>query len=458
MPPRGLFHFLLASVDDAVHKGQTMASTIREHVPATTTTFEAARAQFDRIADRLHLDCATRDLLRSPLREFHFSIPVRMDDGSTRVFRAIRVQHNDARGPFKGGIRFHPSASADEVRSLAMAMTWKTAVVDLPLGGAKGAVFCDPGELTEGEQERLCRGWVRQMFRALGPTIDVPAPDVMTSAKHMAWMLDEYEIISGSKAPGAVTGKPVDLGGSLGRIEATGYGVVLVLDEALRRLGAPIQEVTASVQGFGKVAQHAARRFSALGGTVVTVSSWNRADAHAYTFRKAGGLDVVVLAGITDAYGSIDPAKAAAVGCEVLPGTAWLEQPVDVLIPCALEHQITEENVGRVHGRVKIVAEGANSPTTPAADRILDERGVIVIPDVLANAGGVTCSYLEQVQGSANAYWRRDHVFHELDERLRAAFRNVHDNADHGATSLRDAAYLIAVDRVAKAVRARGWV
>ena len=350
-------------------------------------------------------------------------------------FRAIRVQHNDARGPFKGGIRFHPSASADEVRSLAMAMTWKTAVVDLPLGGAKGAVFCDPRELTESEQERFCRGWVRQMCRALGPTIDVPAPDVMTSAKHMAWMLDEYEVISGSKAPGAVTGKPLDLGGSLGRTEATG----LWRSARLGRGGdatwyCRVQEMTASVQGFGKVAQHAALRFTALGGRVVAVSSWNRADARAYTFRSEGGLDVEVLTGITDEYGSIDAAKAAAVGYEVLSGMAWLEQPVDILIPAALEHQITEENVGRVHGRVRIVAEGANAPTTPAADRTLDERGVIVIPDVLANAGGVTCSYLEQVQGSANAYWRREQVFRELDERLRTAFRAVHDLADHGAT------------------------
>jgi len=435
-----------------------MATTIRQRVPAAPDTFDAARAQFDRIADRLHLDAATRDLLRSPSREFHCTIPIRMDDGSTRVFRAVRVQHNDARGPFKGGIRFHPSASIDEVRSLAMAMTWKTAVVDLPLGGAKGAVFCDPRDLTEREQERLCRGFVRQMFRGLGAAIDVPAPDVMTSAKHMAWMLDEYEAIAGAKAPGAMTGKPLDIGGSLGRTEATGYGVVLVLDEALMRLGMPIQDLTASVQGFGKVAQHAARRFTALAGTIVAVSTWNQADARAYTFRKEGGLDVAVLTGITDEYGSIDPAKAAALGYEVMPGTAWLEQPVDILIPAALEHQITEENVARVHGRVRIVAEGANAPTTPAADRILDERGVIVIPDVLANAGGVTGSYFEQVQGSANAYWRRDQVFHELDERLRAAFRAVHDMADHGEMTLRDAAYLIAVDRVAKACRARGWV
>lgn len=437
-----------------------MSLTIRQRALASASadTYDTPRVLFERIADRLHLDAATRDLLRLPSREFHFTIPIRMDDGTTRVFKAIRVQHNDARGPFKGGIRFHPSASVEGVRSLAMAMTWKTAVVDLPLGGAKGAVFCDPHELTESEQERLCRGFVRQMLGGLGPTIDVPAPDVMTSAKHMAWMLDEYEVLSGAKAPGAVTGKPLDVGGSLGRTEATGYGVVLVLEEALARLGMPIDQVTASVQGFGKVAQHAARRFTALGGTVIAVSNWNQADARAHTFRRDGGLDVTGLAGITDEFGSIDPGKAAALGCDVLPGHAWIEQPVDVLIPAALEHQITEENVGRVHGRVRIVVEGANAPTAPAADRLLDERGVVVIPDLVANAGGVTCSYLEQVQGSANASWRRDQVFEALDQRLCAAFRAVHDIADHGAMSLRDAAYLIAVDRVAKACRARGWV
>ena len=434
-----------------------MASATGQRAPATTDMFDAARGQFDRIADRLHLGAAMRELLASPMRECHFAIPVRMDDGSTRVVRAVRVQHNDARGPFKGGIRFHPSAATDEIRSLAMAMTWKTAVVDLPLGGAKGAVFCDPRELTDSEQERLFRGWVRQMFRALGPTIDVPAPDVMTSAKHMAWMLDEYEIISGSKAPGAVTGKPLDLGGSLGRTEATGHGVVLVLDEALTRLGMPIQKMTASVQGFGKVAQHAARRFTALGGQVIAVSSWNQADARAHTFRREGTRRRCSR-GNHRRVRQHRSSESGLFRLRVLPGTAWLEQPVDILIPAALEHQITEENVGRVHGRVRIVAEGANAPTTPAADRILDERGVIVIPDVLANAGGVTCSYLEQVQGSANAFWRRDQVFRELDERLRVAFQTVCDVADHGAMSVRDAAYLIAVDRVAKACRARGWV
>jgi glutamate dehydrogenase (NAD(P)+) len=296
------------------------------------------------------------------------------------------------------------------------------------------------------------------MFGALGPAIDVPAPDVMTSAKHMAWMLDEYEVSAGARTPAAITGKPLDLGGSLGRTEATGYGVVLVLQEALMRLGMPIQEMTASIQGFGKVARHASRRFTALGGKVVAVSSWNQADGRAYTVHKEGGLDVAMLADITDEYGSIDPAKTTALGYEVLPGSAWLEQPVDILIPAALEHQITGDNVGRVHGRVRIVAEGANGPTTPEADRVLSERGVTVIPDILANAGGVTCSYLEQVQGSANAYWRRERIFDELDERLRSACRTVFEMADQGDTSLRDAAYMIAVDRVAEACRARGWV
>jgi glutamate dehydrogenase len=236
-------------------------------------SFAIARTEFDRVANRLRLDAPTRELLRSPMHEYHFAIPIRMDDGTRRVFRGMRVQHNDARGPSKGGIRFHPSASADEVRALATAMTWKTAVVDLPLGGAKGAIVCDPRELSDGEQERLCRGWVRQMARGLGPSIDVPAPDVMTSAKHMAWMLDEFEVISGRKAPGFVTGKPLGLGGSVGRTEATGYGVVLALREALATIGIRIEDTLAGVQGFGTVAQHAVRRYVALGGTVIAVST-----------------------------------------------------------------------------------------------------------------------------------------------------------------------------------------
>ena len=239
-----------------------------------------------------------------------------------------------------------------------MAMTWKTAVVDLPLGGAKGSIVCDPRELSDGEQERLCRGWVRQMARGLGPAIDVPAPDMMTSAKHMAWMLDEFEVIVGIKAPGCVTGKPLGLGGSLGRTEATGYGVVLALQEALRQIGICTEDTLASVQGFGKVAQHAVRRYVALGGTVVAVAAWDRVERRAHTFRSARGLNPDALVGITDEFGGIDRAKAAALGYDVLDGSAWLEQNVDILIPAALENQITDANVGRLHGRVKVVAKG----------------------------------------------------------------------------------------------------
>jgi glutamate dehydrogenase len=281
---------------------------------------------------------------------------------------------------------------------------------------------------------------------------------MMTSAKHMAWMMDEYEVIFGTKAPGAVTGKPLGIGGSLGRTESTGYGVVLALREALALLGIAIQDTRASVQGFGKVAQHAIRRYTSLGGSVLAISTWDRADDRAYTFRNEHGVDVDALAGITDEFGSIDKTQAASLGYEVLPGSAWLEQAADVLIPAALEHQITGNNVGRVHGRVRVVAEGANAPTTPAADRVLDERGVVVIPDILANAGGVTCSYFEQVQGNTNEYWHRDEVFDKLDATLGSAFRVVHDVADQGDLSLREAAYLIAIDRVAQACRARGWI
>jgi glutamate dehydrogenase (NAD(P)+) len=296
------------------------------------------------------------------------------------------------------------------------------------------------------------------MARAIGPAIDVPAPDMMTSAKHMAWMLDEFEVIFGVKAPGCVTGKPLGLGGSLGRTEATGYGVVLALQQALQQIGIRTEDTLASVQGFGKVAQHAVRRYVALGGTVIAVSAWDRRERRAHTFHSKRGLNPDVLVGITDEFGGIDRAKATALGYDVLDGSAWLEQNVDILIPAALENQITDANVGRVHGRVKVVAEGANGPTTPGADAALEDRGVLVVPDVLANAGGVTCSYFEQVQGSTNDYWRRDQVFERLDACLASALSAVHDIAEHRGLSLRDAAYLLAVDRVVQACRARGWV
>ena len=417
-----------------------------------------ARSQLIRIADRLGLDGATRDLLASPLREYHFAIPTQMDDGSVRVFRAYRVQHNDARGPGKGGIRFSPDSGPDDVRALAMWMTWKCALLNLPLGGAKGLVQCDPRTLSPREQERVCRGWVRQMAKNVGPHLDVPAPDMMTSAQHMLWMLDEYEVISGAKAPGFITGKPVGMGGSPGRTEATGYGAIAVLREALKEMSLPIEKSTAAIQGFGNVGRHAASRYVSLGGTLVAVSAWDRAANQAWTYRRRSGIDVAALLAITDDFGSIDRRLAAEIGLEVLPGEAWLGEAVDVLIPAALEGQITGANVGRVDPRVKLLIEAANGPTTADADSELQRKGVRIVPDIVANAGGVTCSYFEQVQGNTNHYWPRHEVLDKLDARMIEAYRTVSDTSVREHASLRDAAYLLAVDRVAQACRTRGWV
>jgi glutamate dehydrogenase (NAD(P)+) len=425
---------------------------------STANPFEMAQAQFDKVAAVLDLDQATRDLLRYPMREYSFSIPVRMDDGRVRIFRGFRVQHNDARGPAKGGIRFHPQETMDTVRALATWMTWKCAVVDVPLGGGKGGVVCDPHGLSQREQEQICRGWVRQMARNVGPTCDVPAPDVMTSGQHMLWMLDEYEAIRGGRYPGFITGKPVGMGGSHGRTEATGYGVVFTIRETLRELGLKPQDTRASVQGFGNVAQHAIRLYNRLGGTVTCVSSWDHGDEAAYCFRKENGIDLDELAGIADRFGGIDKAGARARGYEILPGDAWLEQAVDILIPAALENQIREDDVPRIHKRVRIIAEGANGPTTPGADAAIQQREIFVIPDFLANAGGVTCSYFEQVQSNTNLYWEKDEVLGRLDAKMTAAFIAVRDLAKKRKLAMRDAAYVIAISRVAQACRERGWV
>lgn len=420
--------------------------------------FEMAQAQFDKVAAILDLDPATRELLRWPLREYSFAIPIRMDDGRVKVFRGFRVQHNDARGPSKGGIRFHPQETLDTVRALATWMTWKCAVVDIPLGGGKGGVICDPHHLSQREQEQICRGWVRQLARNVGPVADVPAPDVMTSGQHMLWMLDEFETIHGGHYPGFITGKPVGMGGSEGRTEATGYGVVFTIREALKKLGIDVKATRASVQGFGNVAQYAIRLYTELGGKVICVACWDQTDQAAYSFRRESGVDADQLVSISDRFGGIDKAKAKDLGYEVLPGDAWLEQPVEILIPSALENQVRADNAPRIHAKVRLLAEGANGPTTPEADTILQEKGIFVIPDFLANAGGVTCSYFEQVQSNMNYYWEKDEVLARLDTKMTAAFHAVSELADKRKLFPRDAAYVIAINRVAQACRDRGWV
>ncbi|MCM2314117.1 MAG: Glu/Leu/Phe/Val dehydrogenase [Thermoanaerobaculia bacterium] len=420
--------------------------------------FETAQKQFDNAAGILGLDQATRDLLRTPMREYHFSIPVRMDDGSVQIFKGFRVQHNDSRGPGKGGIRFHPLETVDTVRALAMWMTWKCAVVDIPLGGAKGGVICDPHNLTPRETEQVCRGWVRQIARNVGPLLDVPAPDVMTNPQNMLWMLDEFEAIHGGKYPGFITGKPLGIGGSQGRTEATGYGVIYTLREALKEMKIDIATTVASVQGFGNVSQYAVDLYTKLGGKILSVSSWDNTEKKSFTFRKASGVKFDELKGITDPFGGISRAKAQEIGYEVLPGDAWIEQDVDILIPAAMEHQITKDNVPKISKRVKIIVEGANGPTTTEADELIKARGIFLIPDFLANAGGVTCSYFEQVQCNMNYFWEKEEVLSKLDTKMTAAFHAVHEMSKKRNVYMRDAAYLIAVSRVAQACRDRGWV
>jgi len=420
--------------------------------------FHVAQGQFDKVAALLELDEGVRELLRQPLREYQFSIPVRMDDGTVRVFKGFRVQHNDARGPAKGGIRFHPMETIDTVRALSMWMTWKCSVVDIPLGGGKGGVICDPHHLSQREQEQICRGWVRQVARNVGPISDVPAPDVMTNGQHMLWMLDEYETIHGGRYPGFITGKPVGMGGSLGRTEATGFGVIFTLREALKELGIDLAKTTASVQGFGNVAQYAVQLYTELGGTVVAISCWDQADKTSYTFRKADGISLKELRGISDKFGGIDKAKAKERGYEVLPGGDWLTQDVVVLLPCALENQINGDNAQTIKKSVRIIAEGANGPTTPEADRVIREREIFVIPDFLANAGGVTCSYFEQVQCNMNYFWEKEEVLTKLDTKMTSAFHAVSDLARKRNLYMRDAAYIIAIERVVESCKARGWI
>ncbi len=423
----------------------------------TYNLYEVAQQQFDHAAQILDLEPAMRDFLRIPMREYQFSLPVRMDSGEKRVFRGFRVQHNDARGPGKGGIRFHPLQTVDTMRGLAMYMTWRAAVVDLPLGGSMGGIVCDPHDLSLYEQEKLCRGWVRRIARDLGAELDVPSPDLMTGDQHMIWMLDEYEAIHGAKSPGFITGKPVGLGGSHGRKEATGYGVMITVREALKHLNMKPENTQASIQGFGSVGQSAFQLYQKMGGKVICVASWNQEAHTAHSYRNLKGLDLEALLAITNSYGEINKEKARDLGCEVLPGDAWLEQDADILVPAALENQISHENVEKISNRVRIIAEGAHGPMNPDAEKTISDRKIFIIPDVLANAGGVICSYFEQVQSNMNYYWRKDEVFGKLDSQMTSAYYDVSSFAEKQNFSLRDAAYVIAVDRVARACQDRGW-
>jgi glutamate dehydrogenase/leucine dehydrogenase len=420
--------------------------------------FEMAQAQFDAVASRMKLDKPVAELLRWPLREFKFAVPVRMDNGTLRVFTGFRVQHNDARGPNKGGIRFAADETLDTVRALAMWMTWKCAVADIPLGGGKGGVIVDPSTLSVGEKERLCRGWMQCMWKNLGPRQDVPAPDVGTTPQMMGWMMDEYSKLVGQYTPGVITGKPLGSGGSLGRTEATGFGVVYTIREAMKQLNLDPKVCTASIQGFGNVSQYAAIGFSEiLGGKVLCISCWDRRDKQAHTYSKKDGIDPHFLMSITDIYGTVDKEAAKKAGYEIEDADAWLSKDVDVLIPAAKEGQITGENAGKISKKVKILAEGANGPVTIDADKEIQKRGILDIPDFLCNSGGVTVSYFESVQNDMNYYWTAEETLQRLDEKISTAFHAVLDMSLKEKVYMRDAAYLVAIDRVVKAMKFRGW-
>ncbi len=409
--------------------------------------FAIAQAQFDRAAELLQLDPDMRDFLREPMREFHFSIPVRMDDGTTRTFRGYRVQYNDARGPAKGGIRFHWEETIDTVRALSAWMTWKTAVVNIPLGGGKGGVICDPRELSEGELERLCRGYMRNIARSIGLTKDVPAPDVYTTPQIMAWMMDEYEALVGHREPGVITGKPLPLGGSAGRGDATARGGIYTVREAAKLLKLDLKGKTAAIQGYGNAGTFAHQLAQEILGMKIVAVSDSRGGVY-----NPNGFDAEEMMRFKQEAKTVTKFP----GVEQISNEELLELDVLVQFPSALENVITERNAGRI--KAKIVAELANGPTTPAADEILYKNNVYVIPDFLCNAGGVTVSYFEMVQNAYQYYWPEEMVHERLDQKMTVAFHAVHEMAEKHRVNNREAAYLVAVARVAEAVRLRGWV
>lgn len=409
--------------------------------------FKIAQAQFDEAAEVLGLEPAMRQILRWPRREYSFTIPVKMDDGTTEVFHGYRVQYNDARGPTKGGIRWHPAETMDTVRALAAWMTWKTAVVDIPLGGGKGGVTCNPKEFSEGEKERLARGWMRVIARELGEHRDSPAPDVYTNPQIMAWMMDEFESIVGRNHPAVITGKPIPIGGSQGRGDATARGGIFTLREACKILGVD-PKGTYAIQGFGNAGQFAALLHPEVlgGGKLVAVS-----DSRGGIYVE-GGMDPKAIV-----KHKLETGKVGGFpGSTKITNEELLELDVDVLYPAALENVITKENAPRI--KAKISCELANGPTTPEADVILHEKGVHVIPDFLANAGGVTVSYFEQVQGTYNYYWPLEEVRKQLDAKMTAAYHAVYKMHKEKKVHMRLAAYLVSVARVAEAVKLRGWV
>lgn len=450
----------LASVKHAVVRPcMTYAQLAHHHNPRTTTVahaelledksnpFHIAQQQLDKAARILQLDPGIHAALRQPAREMHVTLIVKMDDGTVRTFNGFRVQYNDARGPNKGGIRYHPDETIDTVRALAAWMTWKCAVVDIPLGGGKGGIICDPKALSESELERLSRAYVRAMSRFIGPDKDIPAPDVYTTPQIMAWMMDEYSTIMGYQSPGVITGKPLAIGGSEGRGDATARGGAYTVREAAAHLGLDLAQSSVAIQGFGNAGQYAAKLFQDILGCRIVAVSDTRGGVY-----NPDGLDPRALISEKLSTGTV----ASFPGARQITNEELLELDVDILAPSALEEVITEDNASRIHAR--IVAELANGPTTPEADDILYKNNVFVIPDFLCNAGGVTVSYFEWVQNSSGYYWEESEVHDCLNRKMTSAFQAVLKMSLEYSVDMRTAAYMVAIRRVAEAMKLRGWV
>ncbi len=413
----------------------------------TANPFEIAQQQLDKAAKKLHLAPEVHALLREPMRTLEVRFPVRMDDGTTRVFNGFRVQYNDARGPTKGGLRFFPEETIDTVKALAAWMTWKCAVVGIPYGGGKGGVICNPKELSVGELERVSRGYIRAIGRFIGPERDIPAPDVYTTPQVMAWMMDEYSTIVGYNVPGVITGKPIPLGGSLGRGDATARGALYTIVEAAKVLKLNLKGATVAVQGYGNAGYFAAKLMREIAGCKVVAVTDSQGGVY-----SASGIDSEVAQAHKQKTGSV----AGLVGGKAITNKDILELDVDVLIPAALENVITGQNASSI--KAKIIAEAANGPTTPEADEILYKNGKFLIPDFLCNAGGVTVSYFEWVQNVGGYYWTLPEVHQRLEQTMTTAFRDVHEMATKHKVDNRTAAYMVAVQRVAEAMQLRGWV
>ena len=407
---------------------------------------EIARRQVDAVAKYLNVDPGILEKIKSTRRELTVNFPVKMDDGTVKIFTGYRVQHNDTRGPFKGGIRYHPDVDLDEVRALAMWMTWKSAVVNIPFGGAKGGVRCNPKEMSLGEIERLTRRFTWEISVLIGPDVDIPAPDVYTNPQVMAWIMDTYSIFKGHAVPGVVTGKPLELGGSVGRYEATGKGVVIASLKACEYLGISAEGATVAIQGCGNVGSVAAQYFTKAGTKVIAIS-----DSKGGLY-NAKGLDLKATLDCKKRYACLLHEEVP--GAEPITNEELLELKCDILVPAALGGVITEENAERI--RAKILAEGANGPTTPEADQILYDKGVFVIPDILANAGGVIVSYFEWVQNLQELLWSEEEVSSRLQRIMERSFDEVVTIYEEKKVPMRTAAYILGVGRVVKAHKLRG--